>query len=195
MKKNYVCGVYDSDTRGIETFKTKASKIPDVYFCPVSALYDVIDQGNRGICVSVSITDVCLFLEHYKRARHIYHRDVIYESRKDKSKDGMTIREGFEIAKKKNMLSKFCILNDIDTIKMCVATQSPVVINLPVYKFDTDFWNGITLKGYHAVIITGYDKNGFQIKNSWGYGYGDSGYYTIPYADFGKIREAWCAFI
>jgi len=39
-----------------------------------------------------------------------------------------------------------------------------------------------SLKGYHAVAIVGYDDTGWKVKNSWGTGWGESGYFRIKYS-------------
>ena len=43
---------------------------------------------------------------------------------------------------------------------------------------------GDQVLGGHAVLIVGYDdaKQVFTVRNSWGAGWGDSGYFTLPYA-------------
>lgn len=196
MKPEFVCGAVKSDLTNTEVTEFKSSKIPEVYFVPWRDTYEVINQGDRGICVSVSITDVILFLQHYKKAKQIYSRDILYNKRKNKNVDGMSIREGFEIAKNEKLISKYARLVNIDSIKMCIATQSPVVICLPVCNYEKNFWDGSNkIIGFHAVPLTGYTKRGFQIKNSWGTGYGDKGYSELPYKDFSKVIEAWCAFM
>jgi hypothetical protein len=52
------------------------------------------------------------------------------------------------------------------------------------------------LEGAHAVTITGYDDQryggAFKIINSWGQGYGDGGYFWLPYTTAGQIvQTAW----
>jgi C1A family cysteine protease len=44
------------------------------------------------------------------------------------------------------------------------------------YKYTSGY-----LRGYHAVAIIGYDSNGFKVKNSWGTGWGNQGYFQIAY--------------
>ena len=70
--------------------------------------------------------------------------------------------------------------------------NGPFVIGL--YVMDStrpDFWNGSNFEGGHAVSVVGYNEQGLRIRNSWGYSYGEYGYYTLDWADFSKIKEAW----
>ena len=72
------------------------------------------------------------------------------------------------------------------TIKYCLQQGYPVVFGLNVSK---DFFNlkGKTVVkkmtgksiGGHAMLITGYGPDGFEVRNSWGKGWGDNGYTII----------------
>ncbi|MCK4327405.1 MAG: thrombospondin type 3 repeat-containing protein [Candidatus Diapherotrites archaeon] len=71
--------------------------------------------------------------------------------------------------------------------------DGPVVMNgFPVYFDFYSYGSGIyshtsgTLRGYHAMAITGYNETGeyWIVKNSWGTSWGKSGYVNIAY-DFG----------
>ena len=56
-----------------------------------------------------------------------------------------------------------------------------------------------SLQGSHAILIVGYDDSGqyFSVKNSWGTGWGESGYFRIAYSQltnqvgFGKWTIAY----
>lgn len=47
--------------------------------------------------------------------------------------------------------------------------------------------------GLHAVTIVGYDndKQYFIVENSWGEGWGDQGYFALPYSLLGEVTELW----
>jgi C1A family cysteine protease len=103
------------------------------------------------------------------------------------------------------------LIQDIDTMRGCIASGFPFVFGFTVYqsfesaavaksgqlnmpKFDEKIIGG------HAVMAVGYDdsKRTFLIRNSWGTGWGKKGYFTMPYSyltssklasDFWTIRS------
>lgn len=84
---------------------------------------------------------------------------------------------------------------DFNAVKAAVAQGYPVVIGFDVYEsFESDivastgqmpYPNVATeqLLGGHAVAIVGYDDTTqkFIVRNSWGTGWGDRGYFYMPY--------------
>lgn len=83
--------------------------------------------------------------------------------------------------------------NDYD-VKAVLAKNFPVVFGIDVYSSfmsDAVAKNGIvpmpshtdSLEGGHAVLIVGYDDDtkNFIVRNSWGTGWGDAGYFYLPY--------------
>ena len=98
-------------------------------------------------------------------------------------------------------------LPTVDAIKSALYTYGPLSTTMAVY---TDFYyyrTGVysyvsgTLAGYHAVLIVGYDDPGqyFIVKNSWGPGWGETGYFRIAYSqltskvEFGDWTIAYSA--
>lgn len=82
-----------------------------------------------------------------------------------------------------------------EEIKKCLLQNTPVPISIPVYN-DLDYdLNYIIkepegeLKGYHMIIICGYNPYGYIIQNSWGKYWGDKGQAILPY-DY-PIDSAW----
>jgi len=82
-------------------------------------------------------------------------------------------------------------LNDILSIKSALANRSPVIAGISLYDSIysvREVYNSATgsYLGGHAITITGYDDNkyggAFKIINSWGQGWGDNGYFWMPYA-------------
>jgi C1A family cysteine protease len=82
--------------------------------------------------------------------------------------------------------------SNITELKTCLAAGFPFVFGFVVYP---SFFNGDTNQGIvpmpgdestiggHAVLAVGYNDNTqrFIIRNSWGAGKGDQGYYHMPY--------------
>src|SRR5438477_7488638 len=77
----------------------------------------------------------------------------------------------------------------------CLATGTPIVFGFSVYEsFESDkvARSGVLdmprpkekQVGGHAVVAVGYDNASqrFTVRNSWGRGWGQKGYYTMPYA-------------
>lgn len=85
-----------------------------------------------------------------------------------------------------------------EQIESAISQGYPVVIGFTVYtSFESQqvAQTGIVpmpnfktekVLGGHAVLIVGYDsaKQMFTVRNSWGAGWGDKGYFHVPYAYF-----------
>ena len=72
----------------------------------------------------------------------------------------------------------------IDVIKAAITVNRPCVLALLLPK---DFLNGdsngyFVTNSYHEVCIVGYNKDKFNFVNSWGKGYGNAGFGSIPWA-------------
>jgi len=90
----------------------------------------------------------------------------------------------------------------IDTpndIRMWLATHGPLVTCFTVYT-DFYYYNGgvyrhVTggVEGGHCVCVVGYNDTGsyWICKNSWGTGFGESGYFRIAYGDCGIDSTMW----
>ena len=80
-------------------------------------------------------------------------------------------------------------------IKKCIYNDIAVPISIPIYndmKFNDKFIiNKPSGKcvGYHAIIIYGYNEDGWLIQNSWGKEWADGGRAILPY-DY-PIDTAW----
>jgi C1A family cysteine protease len=98
-------------------------------------------------------------------------------------------------AKKRRVTGyKRCL--DFKTVKSAVAAGNPVVFGFNVYtSFNNINRTGIMtypnkarerFLGGHAVCIVGYRDidSRFIVRNSWGPGWGDNGYFYLPYAYF-----------
>jgi C1A family cysteine protease len=86
-------------------------------------------------------------------------------------------------------------VTNLDSMKHALANNLPVVIGIMVYdSFESSAVaeNGVVpmpnknneqLLGGHAVLVVGYDdsKQVVIVRNSWGTGWGDQGYFTLPY--------------
>lgn len=96
---------------------------------------------------------------------------------------------------RKNLVTQYLSVPQTEAgIKTSLAQGFPVVFGFSVYEsFETTEVSetGIvnmpsveeSLLGGHAVLIVGYDdsKKQFIVRNSWGEGWGDKGYFYMPY--------------
>jgi len=100
----------------------------------------------------------------------------------------------FQAAQKHLVMSYHRVPRDIQQMKGCLAEGYPFVLGFTVYEsFEspdvarTGILNmpAATEKevGGHAVVAVGYDdaQARFRIRNSWGTGWGQAGYFTMPY--------------
>lgn len=87
------------------------------------------------------------------------------------------------------------VVQDLAQLRGCLAEGYPFVFGFTVYKsFEGPDVaktghaqlpaDGETAIGGHAVLAVGYDDKNqwFWVRNSWGPGWGDKGYFTLPYA-------------
>ena len=111
----------------------------------------------------------------------------------------------------KHQILSYARINTVDEMRATLAEGFPFVFGFAVYQsFESPqvAKNGIVnlpeagekQVGGHAVLAVGYDdaSKRFTIRNSWGTGWGQKGYFTIPYAylenrnlsdDFWTIRR------
>ena len=96
-------------------------------------------------------------------------------------------------AAKRKILSYRRVTN-LDDVLHCLAGGDPVIFGFSVYESfesDTVAKTGIVpmphakerLLGGHAVLAVGYSQSDQRliVRNSWGAGWGQSGYFTLPY--------------
>ena len=81
----------------------------------------------------------------------------------------------------------------VQDIKNALYTYGPVVASFYVYNDFYSYRSGVysyasgSYVGAHAVLIVGYDdvRQAFIVKNSWGTGWGEAGYFMIAYSEVG----------
>jgi C1A family cysteine protease len=83
----------------------------------------------------------------------------------------------------------------VEQIKNDLVTYGPLVTTMDVYTDFFSYSSGIYkyatghLEGGHAILIVGYDDvdQYFIVKNSWGSGWGESGYFKIAYSELSSV--------
>jgi C1A family cysteine protease len=84
-------------------------------------------------------------------------------------------------------------------MKTWLSTSGPLSTCFTVYEDFYYYTGGIytrtsnVVEGGHCVSVVGYDDNGgcWICKNSWGTGWGDSGFFQIAYGQCGIDAEMW----
>lgn len=77
---------------------------------------------------------------------------------------------------------------DPETIKWALRNYGAVYVGFAVFSDFSYYKEGYYeytsgyKRGYHAVAIVGYDDQGWRVKNSWGTGWGDKGFFWIKYS-------------
>lgn len=91
-------------------------------------------------------------------------------------------------------ISAYAKVETVEEIKTALMDFGYVVVSMPWHK-DYKLKNGVYTytsdenRGYHCVVIYGWDEKGWLVHNSWGTGWGKKGKFIVPF-DF-KWREAW----
>ena len=100
-------------------------------------------------------------------------------------------------------------VRSIDTWKAALAHRVPFVIGIPVYPSlqllsgANAVYNDLSgvSQGGHAVVVVGFDDDkfggSFKVLNSWGQGWGDDGFFHLPYdvLRHSKMQEYGWAFM
>lgn len=175
-------------------FQTISNNLPEqLSFIP--DLPYILNQMSNPICVPCAIsafidwkyredTDTDLFeIFNYKHTNDgMTFKDALYYLRHH----GVSTKEGnFKI-------KQYAMIGSIPVLQTALVMNGPCIIGVPVRNSSIEhFWNGTSLEGGHALAVVGYDKQGFILRNSWGFDYGTNGYTHMDYKDFDNIYEIW----
>lgn len=178
-----------------------AKSIPDSYEIP--NIPEVMNQGSAPICAAISIASIMEWQSMAKSPSNrgkVYDAFQIYNLRHDKKMEGMIPREALREVKKTGVngdkIEGFAKVENIDIAKMAILCNGPLMIGTKAYEDPVYFWRPSgELMGGHAVVLVGWDTDGFTLQNSWGREYGRGGRITFPYEDWNKILEAWTVII
>jgi len=83
----------------------------------------------------------------------------------------------------------------VSAIRDALVSYGPLATTMDVYEDFYSYTTGVysyatgAYEGGHAVLIVGYSDAGqyFIVKNSWGAGWGESGYFRIAYSEIGTV--------
>lgn len=178
-------------------------KLPDA-FSWRDAMPPVRDQGQTSTCVCQSLTGMLDFVTNSEKGVanvcNNYSIDELYNSRANKSVEGMSIKEALNYLKKHGLSGKtingYAKVNSVVTAQQAIISQGPLAIGTMCYDNNLlQYWirQGNNLGG-HCVSLVGYDndKQAFILRNSWGTSWADGGYIKFPYNDFNSYCfECW----
>jgi C1A family cysteine protease len=91
------------------------------------------------------------------------------------------------------------VSTNVDSMKNAIANYGPIATTLAVYRDFYYYTEGVyrhtwgEFRGLHAVLVVGYNDVGgyFIVKNSWGTGWGEKGYFRISYDEVSAQRFGW----
>ena len=91
-------------------------------------------------------------------------------------------------------ISTYAKVKTVAEIKTALMEFGYVVVSMPWHE-DYNLVNGVYTytsnknRGYHCVVIYGWDERGWLVQNSWGKSWGQEGRFIVPFSF--KWREAW----
>jgi len=171
-------------------FKASQQEFPKDYLVKFNA--PVVNQGSIGCCVSCAVYEMMTNFDEIRGLKYPYTYNSLYYRRENKSIDGMSPKEAFEMLKSDNLIKNYAKIGSLSVLKSSLIVNGPALIALYVRDDRRpDFWDGDDKLGGHAVAVVGFDERSLIIKNSWGKSYGNDGYGNLPYEEFNKILEVW----
>ncbi len=180
-------------TEEIFSFRDKI-QLPEEYSYE-NFLPEVLDQGNKSICVPCSISSWINWKKNLLDGQIIDHKidlERIYNIRENKNIEGMQIKEALKFLKREGDIDSYAMIGSFQILKYAIIVNGPCIGGLIVKNQETDdFWNGPKNLGGHAISIVGYNKDGLIIRNSWGKDFGINGYCHMKYPDFSNFFELW----
>ena len=84
----------------------------------------------------------------------------------------------------------------IEGLKKSLYKNGPAYIAMPVHNEGPEFWKPTSSQramGGHALVVVGYNHEGFILRNSWGTDWAWDGHSLYKYKDFGMHYEIWTA--
>lgn len=140
----------------------------------------------------MSLRDVCNTLFKYGDVQaNVLLGNNTYEVAKKNVEEKRT--ELLELAYP-NRISKYIALNTDEEIKTALMEYGCCLASMNCYKkydMKDNIYRPTTNEksGRHAVVIYGWNKDGWLIQNSWGKIWGDGGRFIMPYDV--KLNEVW----
>ena len=89
------------------------------------------------------------------------------------------------------------VAQNVTALKTALYNQGPLVVTMAVYEDFFSYSSGVytytsgALAGYHAIELVGWDDTNqcFIVKNSWGKGWGENGFFRIAYSEVTDVNH------
>ncbi len=168
----------------------------------------------RGASSSVDLSEAHLFFCHARsegrncgngwwpdRALYFFQTQGVTEEAyypyKDVDQNCTGLQSGWDSRLTK--ITGYSKINGIDAIKDYLATKGPVEACISVYEDFFNYRSGVYKHvsgesvGGHCVCIVGYNSSGgyWSCKNSWGTGFGESGFFNIAFGQCGIEAQVY----
>lgn len=169
------------------------SPLPEEY--RLKNLATVVDQGDDPICAAISLSHILHWQNKAKGVNLKISPYDVFDLRSDKNMPGMVPREALCKLKRQGVngfkIKSFARIDNVNSAKVAIQMNGPIMICLMAYDKDK-FWipGGVKIGG-HAVLLTGWTKEGFILQNSWGFKWGAGGSMVFPEEDFARAFECW----
>lgn len=178
-------------------------------------------QGHRGTCAAFAAASILQILKSMSgSACEYFSPEFIYYHRDNNPAPGMSARNVFRILRdigsvpeymypygstqkpekklyeiaNRNKITFFAKISTCNGLKKALLHMGPCYFVLPLYKSRPYFWRqlpGEIDDEGHAVVVIGYNKEGFILKNSWGCDWNGDGCIIFPFTDWGLHWECW----
>ena len=194
-KLGFIQSPYDS--RDVIFSASLDSTIPEEY--KLKNVQSVIDQGDDPVCAAVSLSEIINWHKFVRSDKDKVSYWDIFDLRADKNMQGMIPRQALSQLKKVGVdgykIKSYAKIESIEAAKSAIMLNGPILLGLNAYN-QSEFWknNGQYIGG-HAVIFTGWDKNGFILQNSWGVEWENGGTAIFAFEYWKDVVEAWTIMI
>ena len=194
-KLGFIQSPYDS--RDVIFSASLDSAIPEEY--KLKNVQSVIDQGDDPICAAISLSEIINWQKFVRSDDNKVSYWDIFDLRADKNMEGMIPRQALSQLKKVGVggykIKSYAKIESIEAAKSAIMLNGPILLGLNAYN-QSEFWknNGQYIGG-HAVIFTGWDKNGFILQNSWGVEWENGGTAIFGFEYWKDVVEAWTIMI
>lgn len=105
------------------------------------------------------------------------------------------IESVYYVKAKLHKIESYARIYAMETLKKALKINGPCYISFPVYNYTNKMWlkenETSEIQGGHAMAVVGYNSDGFIIRNTWGKNWGDEGYCTYSYSEWGAHWEIW----
>lgn len=148
-------------------------------------LYNLRSSGHQAM----TGMDLMKILKKYGIIPEKYYPSGKKETLKQMSRQHLVRAKQFRIESYAKVVS-------IVGLKRALIENGPAFISMPVFEFHNEhFWRPIKSHqlriGGQALVVVGYNKKGFWLRNSWGDKWAQKGYTLYPYSDWGMHWDIW----